>query len=67
MNYPDHIVQDDDLLRPEELRILRGDSTRAKTILGWKPEHTFETMLDEMIDYWRLQPQNTKMKDKQNE
>lgn len=38
--------------RAEELHYLRGDATKARTKLGWKPEYTFETMLDEMIEYW---------------
>ena len=38
--------------RAEELHYLRGDSTKARTKLGWEPEYTFETMLDEMIEYW---------------
>ena len=38
--------------RAEELHYLRGDATKARNILGWETEYTFETMLDEMIDYW---------------
>jgi GDPmannose 4,6-dehydratase len=38
--------------RAEELHYLRGDSSKARTKLGWEPEYTFETMLDEMIEYW---------------
>ena len=38
--------------RAEELHYLRGDATKAKTILGWEPTYNFETMLDEMIEYW---------------
>lgn len=38
--------------RAEELHYLRGDATKARTVLGWEPEYNFETMLDEMIDYW---------------
>ena len=28
------------------------DCSKAKKVLGWKHNYTFETMLDEMIDYW---------------
>jgi len=35
--------------RPEELEHLKGDSTKLRNKLGWKPTYTFETMLDEMI------------------
>ncbi len=38
--------------RAEELHYLRGDATKAKTELGWQPKYTFESMLDEMIEYW---------------
>lgn len=51
MDYRDYIEQDPKFLRPEELNFLRGDSTKAKTILGWKSKYTFETLLDEMIDH----------------
>jgi len=39
-------------LRPEELHNLKGDCTKLTNATGWKPEYTFETMLDEMTDYW---------------
>ena len=35
--------------RPEELHLLKGDSTKLRTKLGWEPIYTFEKMLDEMI------------------
>jgi GDPmannose 4,6-dehydratase len=52
MNYEDYVTQNQIFLRPEELKYLKGDSTKARTILGWKPEYTFEGMLDEMVEYW---------------
>jgi len=52
MNYEDYVVQNQIFMRPEELQYLKGDSTKARTILGWKPEYTFEGMLDEMVEYW---------------
>lgn len=52
MNYEDYVVQNKIFMRPEELEYLKGDSTKARTVLGWKPEYTFEGMLDEMIEYW---------------
>lgn len=39
-------------LRPEELDFLKGDCTKAKQILKWSHKYTFESMLDEMINYW---------------
>ena len=52
LNYKDYIYQNPIYLRPEELPYLRGDSTKIRTQLGWAPEYTFETMMDEMIEYW---------------
>ena len=46
-----YVKTDPKFLRPEELRDLKGDSTKLRK-LGWKPDYTFETMIDEMIDYW---------------
>ena len=39
-------------MRAEELKYLRGDSTKLRTTFGWKPEYTFETLMDEMIEHW---------------
>jgi GDPmannose 4,6-dehydratase len=55
MNYEDYVVQNEKFMRPEELKYLCGDSSDIKTVLGWKPVYTFETMLDEMIEYWQNQ------------
>ncbi len=46
------VKQDEKFLRPEELKDLKGDSSKLKSITGWLPEYTFETMLDEMIEFW---------------
>jgi GDPmannose 4,6-dehydratase len=51
LNYEDYIIQNQKFLRPEELKYLKGDSTRMRE-LGWKPEYTFESMMDEMIEFW---------------
>ena len=39
-------------LRNEELNLLKGDSTEVREKLGWQPTYTFESMIDEMLDYW---------------
>ena len=52
MNYEEYVTQDEKFLRPEELTDLKGDSTKLRTTLGWTPTYTFESMLDEMIDFW---------------
>ena len=52
LSYQDYVVMDEKFLRPEELNDLKGDPTKLKKHTGWKPTYTFETMLDEMIEYW---------------
>jgi GDPmannose 4,6-dehydratase len=52
MDYRDYVVQNPIFMRAEELPYLRGDSTKARTILDWKPEYTFEIMMHEMVDHW---------------
>lgn len=51
LNYENYVVQNQKFLRPEELKYLKGDSGRIRS-LGWQPEYTFETMMDEMIEHW---------------
>lgn len=52
LNYLDYIKIDEKHMRPEELENLKGDSTKLREELLWQPEYTFESMLDEMIEYW---------------
>ena len=52
LNFKDYVTVDEKFLRPEELHNLKGDFSKLKSITGWSPEYTFETMLDEMLEYW---------------
>jgi GDPmannose 4,6-dehydratase len=52
LDYKDHIVIDEKHFRPEELENLKGDSSKLRNDLDWQPKYTFESMLDEMIQYW---------------
>lgn len=52
LNWEDYVVSNEKYHRPEELHNLKGDSSKLRQITGWTPQYTFETMLDEMIDYW---------------
>lgn len=47
-----HLFTDKKYERPEELYYLCGDSSLARNELGWKQEYTFESMINEMIEYW---------------
>ena len=52
LDWKDYVVQDEKFLRPEELDDLKGDSRKLRSLTGWSPKYTFETMLDEMIEHW---------------
>ncbi len=52
LNFRDYVTVDEKFLRPEELHNLKGDCSKLKNITGWVPEYTFETMLDEMLEFW---------------
>ena len=42
---------DPNYYRPTEVEHLHADPTRAMTELGWKPEHTFDELVTEMIEH----------------
>jgi GDPmannose 4,6-dehydratase len=52
LDWRKYVVQDEKFLRPEELNDLKGDSSKLRQATGWEPKYTFESMLDEMIEYW---------------
>jgi GDPmannose 4,6-dehydratase len=52
LDYNDYVKVDEKFLRPEELHNLKGDSSKLIKATGWTHDYTFETMLDEMIEYW---------------
>ena len=52
LDYSNFVVQNPIFLRPEELPYLKGDCSKLKSTFNWEPEYTFESMMDEMIDFW---------------
>jgi GDPmannose 4,6-dehydratase len=52
LDFKDYVIVNEKHFRPEELENLKGDSSKLMNDLKWKPNYTFETMLDEMIKYW---------------
>jgi GDPmannose 4,6-dehydratase len=52
MNYLDYVTQDARYMRPEELPYLKGDASKIKSTLGWKPEIEFDELVSEMTDFW---------------
>ena len=57
LDYNNYVVQNPKFLRPEELPYLKGDSTKIREELGWKPKHNFEQALKETVE-WYLQNQD---------
>jgi len=45
----DHVCFDERYLRPAEVDALCGDATKAKEVLGWKPEHDFIDLVRMMV------------------
>lgn len=52
MDYKNYIIQNPIYLRPEELPYLKGDCAKLKSTFKWEPVFTFESMMDEMIEFW---------------
>ena len=50
LNYQDYVEFDARYLRPTEVDALCGDSTKLKDQLGWKPDYSFDALVDEMIN-----------------
>jgi GDPmannose 4,6-dehydratase len=49
--YQDYVKVDPRFYRPAEVHTLLGDATKAKTVLGWEPEVTFEELVRRMVDH----------------
>ena len=50
LDYRDYVVTDPQFYRPAEVELLLGDASKARRVLGWKPTHTFEQIIREMVD-----------------
>lgn len=47
------IEVDPDRLRPSDVEILIGDSSKFRADTGWEPRIPFEQTLRDLLDYWR--------------
>ncbi|KAM6567882.1 hypothetical protein CsatA_027010 [Cannabis sativa] len=50
LNWRDHVVIDKRYFRPAEVDNLKGDASKAKKVLGWKPKVGFEQLVKMMVD-----------------
>ena len=58
LKYEDYVVVDPRFIRPAEVDLLIGDPSKAHERLGWKPEVSFEELVQMMVeaDLQRLRP-----------
>jgi GDPmannose 4,6-dehydratase len=49
LDYEKYVKIDERYLRPAEVDLLIGDSTKARKELGWRHEYTFEGLISEMV------------------
>jgi len=49
-DWGNYVKQDPRFMRPAEVAVLCGDSTKAREQLGWVPRTTFEEMINRMVD-----------------
>ncbi len=50
LNYKDYLVIDQNLKRPAEVDTLLADNSKAKKILDWKPEVSFDELVKSMVE-----------------
>lgn len=49
LDYRNHVTVDPRFVRPADSVVLRGDAARAQRELDWRPTHTFEQLVKEMV------------------
>ena len=50
LNIEDHVEIDERLFRPHEVPLLLGDPSKAKNLLRWEPETTFDELVEMMYE-----------------
>jgi GDPmannose 4,6-dehydratase len=50
LDWEQHVVQDPKFLRPAEVDQLIGDSSKARSQLGWEPRTSFRELAELMVD-----------------
>lgn len=50
LNWKDYVLVDPKFIRPAEVKLLLGDSSKALKKIGWKPEVSFEELVIMMVD-----------------
>jgi GDPmannose 4,6-dehydratase len=50
MDWQEHVVVDEGLLRPADVQQLVGDASKARARLGWRPQTGFEELIRGMVE-----------------
>ena len=50
VDWQQYVVIDDSFKRPAEVDLLVGDASKAERELGWRPQTTFEQLIELMVD-----------------
>ena len=50
LDWEKFVKVDERYFRPTEVDVLMGDASKAKRILGWEAEISFEEMVIELVD-----------------
>jgi GDPmannose 4,6-dehydratase len=50
LDYRDYVVLDERFMRPAEVDLLVGDPSKAREMLGWQPETSFEELVRMMVE-----------------
>ena len=50
MDYREYVEIDSKYFRPTDVNILLGDSTKARKVLGWRPNVGFDELVDMMVE-----------------
>jgi GDPmannose 4,6-dehydratase len=50
LDYREYVTQDERFYRPAEVDLLMGDAAKARRVLGWQQESSFQQLVDEMVD-----------------
>ena len=50
LDWKEYVTEDPRFMRPAEVDLLVGDPAKAKKVLGWEPEVSFQELVEMMVD-----------------
>jgi len=50
LDWQKYVVVDPAFVRPAEVDLLIGDASKARRVLGWAPKHSFQQLIEMMVD-----------------